>query len=198
MEKRESELDFRRATGTPQPKFWQKQYRLVANEEERQNTHTPDTTREKSGRMRTSERTGNQKKRWSDRFLKRDGWMAYRRRVIGDFETKRKQKEIERCFYQRLYRTLSARDPKYTIMSQHAWENSTKHVFYYCPRLCLIDMNNLIKTHSSGRGWVSNSYYCHNKRPSGAWLEALKSRLLESGIFHPCLFGTGERLTCSH
>lgn len=37
----------------------------------------------------------------SDRFLKRDRWMAYRRRVIGDFETKRKQKEIKRSFYQR-------------------------------------------------------------------------------------------------
>lgn len=62
----------------------------------------------------------------SDRLLKRDGWMMYTRRVIGDLETKRKQKEIERCFYQRLYGMLSACDPKYTIMLQHAWENSTK------------------------------------------------------------------------
>lgn len=56
--------------------------------------------------------------------------MVFRRRVIGNFETKRKQKEIERCFYQRLYGMLSARDPKYTIMLQHAWENSTKHFLF--------------------------------------------------------------------
>lgn len=101
--------------------------------------------------------------------------MVYTRRVIGDLETKRKQKEIERCFYQRLYGTLSARDPKYTIMLQHAWENSTKKLFFFHVLTPALKIQMIWpKPTAAGKDELATMYHRHNKRPSGAWPEALK------------------------